>query len=137
MSRKYARQAPRDQQTPCVGRCYLMKRDGLKADQHLEKMIDNWKLKRSCVGICHLIRVKLINDKKFRTNFKAAPPPQSITDPGIYYEDYEDRKSLGTTMETTLLEETSTGQPSVTADTSIYSQLLWNSFLKKIDSSKY
>ena len=108
-----------------------MKRDGLKADKHLEKMIDNWKLKRSCVGICHLIRVKLINDKKFRTAFKNASS-KSITDPGLYYEEYDaDNKSLGTTLETALL-ETSTA-----ADTSIYSQLLWNSFLKKIDSSKY
>lgn len=105
-----------------------MKRDGLKEDKHLEKMIHNWKLKRSCVGICHLIRVKLIKDKKFRTKFKDAPP-KSITDPGPYYEDY------GTTLETTL-EETSTGQPSLT-DPSIFSQLLWNSFLKKIDTSKY
>ena len=111
-----------------------MKRDGLKADKHLEKMIDNWKLKRSCVGICHLIRVKLINDKKFRTSFKDASP-QSIKDPGLYYEEYVDKKSIGTTMETTLLEETSTDEPLVT-DPSIYSQLLWNSFLKKIDSSK-
>ena len=111
-----------------------MKRDGLKADKHLEKMIDNWKLKRSCVGICHLIRVKLINDKKFRTSFKN-DSSKIITDPGLYYEEYDENKSLGTTQETAAL-ETSTGQPSV-PDTSIYSQLLWNSFLKKIDSSKY
>ena len=95
-------------------------------------MIDNWKLKRSCVGICHLIRVKLINDKKFRTSLKEASP-QSITDPGLYYEEFLDKKSPGTTLETSLV-ETSTAQPSE-QDPSIYSQLLWNSFLKKIDSS--
>ena len=111
-----------------------MKRDGLKADKHLDQMIRNWKEKRSCVGICHLIRVKLINDKKFRTNFKDSPA-KSITDPGIYYEEYVEGKPLGTPMETTLA-ETSTGKPSAT-DPSIFSQLLWNSFLKKIDSSKY
>ena len=114
-----------------------MKRDGLKADKHLEKMIDNWKLKRSCVGICHLIRVKLINDKKFRSAFKNASS-KSVTDSGLFYEEYDgENKSLGTTLETALL-ETSTGQPPASAaDASIYSQLLWNSFLKKIDSSKY
>ena len=59
----------------------------------------------------------------------------SIKDPGLYYEEYVDKKFIGTTMETTLLEEASTDEPSVT-DPSIYSQLLWNSYLKKIDSSK-
>ena len=62
------------------------------------------------------------------------PSAPNITDsPGLYFEDYVDKKSLGTTMETPLL-EASTGQPLGT-DPSIYSQLLWNSFLKKIDSS--
>ena len=28
-----------------AGRCYVMKRDKLQTDQHLEKMIDNWKLR--------------------------------------------------------------------------------------------
>ena len=29
-----------------MGRCYIMKRDKLKKDKHLDKMIENWKTKQ-------------------------------------------------------------------------------------------
>ena len=125
--RKYALQAPQPQQSPCVGRCYVMKRDKLRTDKHLERMIDNWRLRRSCVGICHLIRLKMKKDKKFRRSFQEKPAV-SVTDLDVDYREYDlQLTTMGYTIETT------TGQPPVT-DPSIYSRLLWNSFLRKIES---
>ena len=43
-----------------------MKRDKMKEDNHLNKMIEDWKKKRSCVGVCYLVKVKMMKDKKFR-----------------------------------------------------------------------
>ena len=46
INRKYASLKPLPQRDPCVGRCYVMKRDKLKTDKKLDKMIENWKSKR-------------------------------------------------------------------------------------------
>ena len=43
-----------------------MKRDKMKEDDHLNKMIEDWKKKKRCVGVCYLVKVKMMKDKKFR-----------------------------------------------------------------------
>ena len=60
-------------------------------------------------------------DKKFRRSFQEKPPD----------EDYREYDFHVTTMGFKV--EATTGQPPVT-DPPIYSQLLWNSFLRKIES---
>ena len=82
--------------------------------------------RRSCVGICHLIRLKMKKDKNFRRSF--LDKPTSGSDLDTEYQEFGFH-------ETTILDtrEATTGQPQVT-DPSIYSQLLWDSFLMKIDS---
>ena len=65
-------------------------------------------------------------DKNFRRSFLDKPPSGSDLD-----NEYQEFAFHDTTIVDTW--EATTGQPRVT-DPSIYSQLLWDSFLMKIDS---
>ena len=98
-----------------------MKRDKMKEDNHLNKMIEDWKKKRSCVGVCYLVKVKMMKDKKFRreaeTWNQASNENESEEEETLDYEE-EDTKEKGSTI------SSSTKSP-------IFSQLLWNSYIKK------
>ena len=41
-----------------------MKKNKMKEDKHLTKMVENWKKKRSCVGVCYLVKIKEMEMKK-------------------------------------------------------------------------
>ena len=64
MTRKYNLQPTLAPKTPCVGRCYVMKRDKIKADKRLDRMVSNWKKKRRYISnICICIKetkIKLV-----------------------------------------------------------------------------
>ena len=95
-----------------------MKRDKLKEDNHLNKMIEDWKKKRSCVGVCYLVKVKMMKDKKFRR--EAETWSQASHESESEEVDYEEEES----------EEEITTYSSSTARP-IFSQILWDSYIKK------
>ena len=119
--RKFSKQKPIEEKKPCVGRCYIMKRDKMKEDNHLNKMIEDWKKKRSCVGVCYLVKVKMMKDKKFRreaeTWNQASNENESGEEETIDYEEEDAEEQVSTIISTT-------AKP-------IFSQLLWNSYIKK------
>lgn len=120
-SRKYSQQKQIPMKKPCVGRCYIMKRDKMKVDNHLNKMIEDWKRKRSCVGVCYLVKVRMMKDKKFRREADTWNNDSNESESGeediIDYEEDEIEKEDNTM-------NTSTSSP-------IFSQILWNSYIKK------
>ena len=93
----------------------------------------------SCVGICYLIKVRMMKDRKYRRGLQHLDIEETneINDIEEHYEEYtlhdvEEAYDVTEEMEIT---ETTTIFPtesSTSSEPSIYSQLLWNSFLKKI-----
>ena len=116
--RKYAKQEQIPEKKPCVGWCYIMKRDKLKEDNHLNKMIEDWKKKRSCVGVCYLVKVKMMKDKKFRREAETwSQASHESENEEVDYDEEEAEEEITTY-------NSSTARP-------IFSQILWDSYIKK------
>ena len=89
----------------------------MKEDAHLNRMIENWKKKKSCVGVCYLVKVKMMKDKKFRREIETDVNVTAKTDK---------KKSV---IESDEMEVTSTSRRP-------FSQLLWDSYLRKTQKKR-
>ena len=100
-----------------------MKRDKLKEDLHLNKMIEDWKKKKRCVGVCYLVKVKMMKDKKFRREADELNQALHEREADLIHNRSQDTDDI-----------TSTSSP-------LFSEKLWNSYVKKqqkiIDETVY
>ena len=98
-----------------------MKRDKMKEDDHLNKMIEDWKKKKRCVGVCYLVKVKMMKDKKFRREADNWSQTSHERETNIETSNDDQTKDE---KESRLDITTSTSKP-------LFSQKLWNSYIKK------
>ena len=92
----------------------------------------------SCVGICYLIRLRMMKDKKYRRGLQnSITEDEEQNDVSEDYdefdqeqEDFSTEKNESTEVTTTATVEDAEDNNN---DNSVFSQLLWNSFMKKIE----
>ena len=83
-------------------------------------MIDDWKRKRSCVGVCYLVKLRMMKDRKFRRQTETWNESLDVAESVEENIDDGDDKI-----------KTEEDKDTSSSSSPIFSQLLWDSYIKK------